>query len=126
MKVYQGSRTFIHDSNLFNCYHLSYEGQSEAKVARCRISTFIGIPIYCKSSAPLVKDSILNVEYAGVGIYCSGSKPSIHNSEIFVCEDEDSDSSSLVLLENSHPVLSNTLFNAERIRCDKTSAIIYE
>jgi|GEM_PF-4061887 len=126
IKIYQGSKTVIHDSHLLNCYHISHEGASDSKIQRSVISTFIGIPIYCKSSSPIIRDSILSVEYGGVGIYCFGSSPSVENSKIFVCEDEDSDSSSFILVANSHPVLSDTYFNAKRVSRDKTSAIVFK
>ena len=126
IKVHEGSKAHIHDSRILNCYHISYEGESDSKITRSHISTFIGIPIYCKSSSPVVRDSVLNVEYAGVGIYCLGSSPSVYNSEILVCEDEDSDSSALILVADSHPVLSNTRFNTKRVKRDKTSAIVFE
>jgi len=126
IKVREGNKTHIHDSRILNCYHISYEGESDSKITRSHISTFIGIPIYCKSSSPVVRDSVLNVEYAGVGIYCLGSSPSVYNSEILVCEDEDSDSSALILVADSHPVLSNTRFNTKRVKRDKTSAIVFE
>ncbi|MBW1717205.1 MAG: hypothetical protein JRJ77_15515, partial [Deltaproteobacteria bacterium] len=126
VKVYQGSKTDIHDSHILNCYHISYEGVSESKIERSVISTFIGIPLYCKSSSPVMKDTILSVEYGGVGVYCFGSSPSIENSRIFVCEDEDSDASAFILVENSHPVLTDTYFNTKRVRHDKTSGILFE
>jgi len=126
IKVHDGSRTEISNSRILNCYHLSYEGQSDSKIERSEISTFIGIAIYCKSSSPVIKDTLLSVEYAGVGIYCFRSSPSIDNSKIFVCEDEDSDSSAFILMENSHPILSNTRFNKQRVSCDKTSAMAFK
>lgn len=124
--VHEGSRTDIHDSHILNCYHVSYKGESDSKISRSHISTFIGISIYCKSSSPVVRDTVLNVEYAGVGVYCFGSSPSIYNSEILVCEDEDSDSSALILFANSHPLISNTRFNSKRVKRDSTSAMVSE
>lgn len=126
IKIHEGSKTDILDSRILNHYHLTYEGESDSKITRSHISTFIGIPIYCKSSSPVTRDTVLSVEYAGVGVYCLGSSPSIYNSEIFVCEDEDSDSSTLILFADSHPVLSNTRFNTKRVKRDKTSAMVFE
>ena len=126
IKIHQGSKTNIRDSHIRNCYHISYEGASDSKIERSLISTFIGIPLYCKSSSPIIRESILSVEYGGIGAYCFGSSPSISNSKIHVCEDEDSDSSAFILVENSHPVLSGTNFNARRVRLDKTSAIVFK
>ncbi|NVM21196.1 MAG: hypothetical protein HWN68_05395 [Desulfobacterales bacterium] len=126
IKVHQGSKVHICDSGILNCYHLSHEGESAAKIERSLISTFIGIPLYCKSSSPIITDTILSVEYGGVGVYCFGSSPSIDNSKIFVCEDEDSDSTAFILVENSHPVLSSTLFNNKRVRRDNTSSIVFQ
>lgn len=126
IKVNKGSKSNINKSRLLNCYHLSYDGKSDSKIDRSHISTFIGIPIYCKSSSPIIRDSVLSVEYTGVGLYCLSSSPSIYNSEIFVCEDEDSDSSALVVLAGSHPVVSNTRFNTNRTKQDATSSVIFE
>jgi len=124
IKACKGSKTDIHDSNLLNCYHLSYEGESDSRVERSVISTFIGIPIYCKSSSPIISNTILSAEYGGTGMYCFSSSPCIDNSKILVCEDEDSDNLAFILVANSHPALLNTFFNRGRVRCDETSAII--
>ena len=124
IKIHEGSKTDIRNSRILNCYHLSYEGTSDSEVRGTCISTFIGIPLCCKSSSPFVRDSILCSEYAGVGVYCSGASPSIHNSEIHVCEDEDSDSLAIVLVAGSHPVFQNTHFNDNRIKQDGTSGIV--
>jgi hypothetical protein len=126
IKIHKGSKTDVNGSHILNFYHISYDGKSDSKIARSHLSTFVGIPIYCKSSSPVIRDTVMNVEYAGVGVYCLDSSPSIYNSEILVCEDEDSDSSSLVLIADSHPVISNTQFNTKRIKRDGTSAIVHE
>ena len=126
IKVCKRSKTKICDSHILNCYHLSYEGESDSTVEHSVISTFIGVSIYCKSSSPIISYTLLSTEYSGIGIYCFGSSPHIDNSKILVCEDEDSDSSAFVLVENSHPALLNTIFNTKRIRCDETSAIIFK
>jgi hypothetical protein len=125
IKVYEGSKTVISNSHILNCYHLSYEGESDSKIESSVISTFIGISIYCKSASPVIKDTVLSVEYSGVGIYCFRSSPSIDNSKITVCEDEDSDGSALILVADSHPVISNTQFNTIRVSQDKTSSIVF-
>jgi len=126
IRANEGSKSIINESRLLNCYHLSYNGKSVSEIIRSRISTFIGIPIYCKSSSPIVRDSVLSVEYGGVGIYCFNSSPTLVNSEIIVCEDEDSDSSAFVILAGSHPVVSNTRFNAIRIKQDAASSIVFK
>ena len=126
IKVHEGSKMDINDSRILNCYHLSFDGASDSKVECSIISTFIGIPIHCKSSSPIIRDTILSVEYAGVGIYCFDSSPSIYNSKIFVCEDDDSDSSAFILVASSHPVLSNTDFNKKRVSSDNTSSIVFK
>lgn len=126
IKIYDGSETVISGSNILNCYHLSYEGESNSKIESSVISTFIGISIYCKSASPFIKDTVLSVEYSGVGIYCFRSSPSIDNSKIIVCEDEDSDSSALILVAESHPAISNTQFNNNRVNLDKSSSIVFE
>ncbi len=126
IKVYEGSKTVISNSHILNCYHLSYEGESDSKIESSVISTFIGISIYCKSASPVIKDTVLSVEYSGVGIYCFRSSPSIDNSKIIVCEDEDSDGSALTLVADSHPVISNTQFNTIRVSQDKTSSIVFK
>ena len=125
IKVYKGSKTLILDSHILNCYHISYEGTSDSKIQRSVISTFIGIPVYCRSSSPVIRDSILSVEYGGIGIYCFASAPLIENSRIFVCEDEDSEGSAFILVADSHPSLSGTYFNTKRVSRDETSDIIF-
>jgi len=50
----------------------------------------------------------------------------VNNSEIIVCEDEDSESPSLVILAGSHPVVSNSRFNMKRVKQDATSSIIFD
>jgi hypothetical protein len=126
VKVHQAGKTDIYNSHILNCYHISYEGASDSKIRQSIISTFIGIPLYCKSSSPLVSDSTLSVEYGGVGVYCFDSSPSIENSKVLVCEDEDSEGSAFVLVGNSHPVLTDTYFNTKRVRHDNTSGIVFE
>ena len=126
IKVYQGSKTEISDSHIMNCYHLSYEGPSDSKIEGSAISTFIGIPIYCKSSSPIISNTVLSSEYSGVGMYCFQSSPAIDHCKIFVCEDEDSDCSAFILADKSHPVVVDTFFNAKRVRCDNTSALAFK
>ena len=124
IKFYQGSNTIIRNSSMQDCYHLSFEGLSDSRIEDSVISNFIGVPIFCKSSSPIIRNTVLNVEYNGVGIYCFNSSPIIDNSKIIVSEDEDSDTSAFIIVENSHPVLSNTHFNTERVKHDDSSGIV--
>jgi hypothetical protein len=123
---FRESKTNIRDSSILNCYHLSFEGVSDAVIEGSVISNFIGVPIYCTSSSPVIKNTILNVEYSGVGMYCFDSSPIVVDSRIIVCEDEDSEDWAFILVENSHPVLSGTYFNTKRLKHDKSSEIVFK
>ncbi len=124
INVFEGSKLEIVNSRIINSSYLSFDGKSEARISHSYISTFIGIPIYCKNASPLIENSVMNAEYVGIGIYCFSSSPIITDSQIFVCEDEDSEAMAFVLYENSSPVLSNTYYNKKRIKQDKTSKIV--
>ena len=124
INVFEGSKLEIINSRIINSSYISFNGKSEARISHSYISTFIGIPIYCKNASPLIENSVMNTEYTGIGIYCFSSSPIITDSKIFVCEDEDSEAMAFVLYENSNPVLSNTYYNKKRIKRDKTSKIV--
>jgi hypothetical protein len=112
------NETVIEGNQILHYYYGIFSSHSTPTIKDNAISPFIGNGIFLWHSSPEIENTVINT-YIGTGISMYFSSPIIRDSNV------SGGSNDFFLSGNSHPIVSNTLFNSSMVHiADERSSLL--